>query len=380
MSGTRRFVAEQDYYAVLGVEPIATHAQVEEGFRKRGNMRLPDNATPDVRQAEAQRLALVNKAYEILSSPAHRFHYDVRRFRGRTPENPKVETLFLAGCRLFRQHDSQGAIRALKRAVDLHPHVPLYRTHLAIAYSEVNWPTLAREELKMALRIDPDNEFAQETLARLFFRVRDRRILVINSTWIGQVAAVLFASLVIGIVWQTGITQKATNQALAKVQQVKEELVPEKKVTHDQSTIPEELAEPKPSPVADGGAAVKRLPDDTAASDSQLDYSDKQITRKTFYADQGMVVVSFKDGNLVTYRPAELEGWKLNAKGQPVVVTRSGEVIPTPADVPLSAPDGSQLDPAPYAHLFPEYGTSVVAASDTAPSTEAPAGTQVGGI
>lgn len=385
MSGTRRFVAEQDYYAVLGVEPIATLAQIEEGYRKRGNMRLSDSATPEDRQAEAQRLVLVNKAYEILSSPALRYHYDLRRFRGRTPENPKIENLFLAGCKLFRQHDNHGAIRALKKAVELHPHMPLYRTHLAIAYYEVNWPTLALEELKTALKIDPDHEFAQETLARLFFKVRDRRILIINSRWLGKAAATLIASLAIGIIWQTGITQKATSDAMAKVHQVQQELVPQK-ITHDESTLPPELAEPKPSPTA--AVAIKRLSDDTIASGSPFDYSDKEVARKTFYADQGMVVVSFKDGNLITYRPAELEGWKLSAKGRPVVVTRSGEVIPTPADVPLSAPDGSPIDPANHAGLFPEYGqTSGV------PVTEAPAqlareaasgdvttSTQVGGI
>jgi tetratricopeptide (TPR) repeat protein len=58
------------------------------------------------------------------------------------------------------------AIRLARRAVEAEPHSPQNRFNLALMYLNSNQPALAREQLEVVLRLDPNHAGAQELLNR----------------------------------------------------------------------------------------------------------------------------------------------------------------------------------------------------------------------
>jgi hypothetical protein len=139
---------------------------------------------------------------------------------------------------------------------------------------------------------------------------------------------------------------------------------------------------------------VPKLPDDFQPDGNAYDYTNQVAKKKTYYPDQGIVVVTYEDGSVLTYRPSQLKGWREDPKTkQAVMVTQDNELIPAPASVPMSLPDGSTLDPQQGnfpSGLFPEYGSagtgsSAASTSSTPvtppinpPTTQAPATTSGG--
>ena len=65
---------DDNFYAVLGVDREATRAEIRDAYRRR--MQQAD-AHPD-RGGDTQLAALINKAYAVLSNPAHRRDYNAR--------------------------------------------------------------------------------------------------------------------------------------------------------------------------------------------------------------------------------------------------------------------------------------------------------------
>lgn len=70
---------EEDIYRILGIHSSATPEQIKEAYLYKANILHPDRlaAMPDKIRGKAEEdLKKVNVAYEILSNPAKRQHYD----------------------------------------------------------------------------------------------------------------------------------------------------------------------------------------------------------------------------------------------------------------------------------------------------------------
>lgn len=65
-----------DYYALLGVPPAATAAQITRAYRAAMKRVHPDRQRPDERQAAEARARLLNRAYATLAKPLSRQAYD----------------------------------------------------------------------------------------------------------------------------------------------------------------------------------------------------------------------------------------------------------------------------------------------------------------
>lgn len=164
------FVLEPDYYQVLQLEPEATKPEVEQAFKRQSAALNLDQRAGNSRLENAEALLELTSAFEVLSDPMQRSHYDIRRFsRAQLPLADEVQQLFKSGVQAYRQNRLDLALRFYKETVRLYPHRSLFRVHLAIAFAEKSWLTNAENELESALRLDPEDRFAKETVARLLF-------------------------------------------------------------------------------------------------------------------------------------------------------------------------------------------------------------------
>ena len=64
----------KDYYKILGVERKANEEDIRKAYRKLAMQYHPDR-NPDDKQAE-ERFKEINEAYQVLSDPKKRAHYD----------------------------------------------------------------------------------------------------------------------------------------------------------------------------------------------------------------------------------------------------------------------------------------------------------------
>lgn len=161
---------EPDYYSRLGVAPEATAPEIEARFAEASEGHHLNALADEVRLNAAEQLLLLTQAYELLSHPVERSHYDIRRFgRQELPLHQEVKTQFKAGLSAFRHHKLELAASHFAMAVKLYPHRSLFRVHLANVYHENQWHDKVERELETALRLDPEDRFVKETVARLMF-------------------------------------------------------------------------------------------------------------------------------------------------------------------------------------------------------------------
>lgn len=163
-------VLEPDYYSRLGVHPEATAAEIESRFVEASQGYHLNAYSDDVRFNAAEQVLVLTQAYELLSHPVERSHYDIRRFgRQDLPLHSEVQTQFKSGLAAFRQHKLGLAASHFAQAVTLYPHRSLFRVHLANVYYEQQQLQKVEQELHTALRLDPEDRFVKETVARLMF-------------------------------------------------------------------------------------------------------------------------------------------------------------------------------------------------------------------
>ena len=164
------YKVEPDYYLLLGVKPEATQVEIEESYRQVSKHLSLNQQVGQDRIKAAESLFALTDAYSMLSDAMQRSWYDIRRFgREDLPLCERVQRLFSAGIKSYREHQIELALRYFKEAAHLYPHRSLFRVHLALTYAEKKWLTNAEHELKTALRLDPQDRFAKETIARLLF-------------------------------------------------------------------------------------------------------------------------------------------------------------------------------------------------------------------
>ena len=358
MSKTKKFVAEKGYYEILEVSPTATTLDIQRAFENLCNQYVDiETLDNEKRKKSAETLFTLTKAYEILTDPFQRLGYDERRFGAKAPLNNEVETIFREGLRYFKSNDIESAIRFFKEAVYLFPHKTLYRVHLGIAYFEKGWKEYTEKELRMALKLDPQNDFAQEVLARLMFKLSDRGKSNFFASKANQqlIIASVGISLLIGVsIWGyphlkslLGKSFGGNKQELLQIASRIKESFP--------LDLKESLNRKKSS---SSKTIIPKLDPNFIPEGTIKDFTTK-IPSKKFYYGGGNVMIEFDDLSVKSYNAKDLIGWKIDPKiGIAVVITNTNEVIAVSNSLPVVLADGREVqpsDPKFPALEFPEY-------------------------
>jgi len=364
------FLAEHDYYEVMGLGPEATVVQIEAAFKEQAaglNLRHPDLQE---RVQAAEKMLTLTQAYETLSDPMLRSRYD-RHVLGRNqlPISIHVENLFKEGLRAWRKGETDLALRYLKEVANLYPHRALYRVHLAIAYADKDWYTFTESELETALRLDPDFGFAKETVAKLLFKLPDKRRHWHQNALNRQVATLAAGLVGLGVLIASGLPQSLVSNTIDKISAATK-AQPQGKTLEEQ--LPADLR--KEFKQQDQTATSFEIPffDSAYVPEGKIyDYTKLEAKTKVYYPDQQMVVLTYKDGSILTYKPASLKGWKKTAD-LPIMITANNELIPSPSSLPLLMPDQKPADLQASdfpVWMFPEYGVTPSSASGTSSSS-----------
>lgn len=171
-------VLEEDLYAILGVDPEATDAQIRKAYKKLAVELHPDRyvGRPEEQEEAQRRFSQVSHAYNVLKDVEQRNEYDfMRRLQsegaaGAPPSEPDEEALQLRrerGERYFKQgmnrqmeRDFKGAIDSFKEAIQLDPTVAQWHSMLAVCYQKQGWTSYAKAEMEAALKLDPRDALA----------------------------------------------------------------------------------------------------------------------------------------------------------------------------------------------------------------------------
>lgn len=381
----KKFVTEKGYYEILEVSPTATTNEIQRSFERLCDeyVNLKDE-DPQVRKTSAETLYTITKAYENLTDPFQRMNYDDRRFGGKQNNNNEVETIFKEGLKASRANNNDGAVRFFKETVHLFPHRPIYRVNLAIAYHESGNVKDAVKELRMALMLDPTNEFAQEVVAKLLFGVSDKKgigffVNKANRQLAGVIAVsvILLGTLGYGIPKIKSVYDKYKNsdsekERLEKNQALKNKMPQDLRNAFNNPGDNEPTSTTNNSTVAKNNQGqrgqnesvalspdIAKLDDAYKPEGKVADYSIQKATKKTYYKSQDMIVVDYENGSTITYKTQDVIGWKKDSeKNVPMIITKGNEIIPVQTDIPVTLPDGTTLNPGDPnfpASAFPEY-------------------------
>ena len=373
LKGKKKSGIGKGYYDVLEVTPSSPTSEIRGSFERlvEENVDLNSNDL-EIRRNSAETLYNLSKAYDVLTDPQQRINYDEKKFGENPPYNTQVETIFREGVKYFKLKDLDRAIRFLKEAVELMPHKVTYRINLAVAYYEKGLIEIAESELRTSLKLDPNNEFAQEMIAKFLFKVSDRK----NVGFLSQKAnrqlslAVASIAILIGIVLvgtphlakvlKNISTQNSVKQAEEKYKNIENQLPADMRKYLDDKKSKEQTQ--SQSNVQSSIINIPKLDDSFVAQGSPKDYTAEVPIKKTYYESQGIVVVTCSDGSILTYKLGEVIGWKMDkAKNIPVIITKNNEIIPIPTNIPVTLADGKVLNPdqADFPKFaFPEYSAS----------------------
>ncbi len=363
------FLTDPNYYELLELEPSATHTEVEASFQDASMSLNLKSEDLEVRVEAAEKMLQLTRAYETLSDPVMRARYDLQTLgRKDLPVQEKIDVLFKEGIRAWRRSETDLALRYLKEVAALYPHRPLYRVHLAIAYAEKKWINFTETELETALRLDPDYKFAKETIAKLLFKLPDRKQRWFQSRLNQQVALLTGGFVLLAVLIATGIPQGMVNRVAGNFFQEDGPSVQEL-----EAQLPADMVESLKQKAPQGNfKAIPYFKSDYKPPGQSFDYTNLKARNKVFYPAQATVAITYEDGSVLTYRPPELKGWK-KVGDLPVMITANNELIPSPSTLPLKTGSGEAVNmnapDFPNAY-FPEYGAAPAAAApEKKPST-----------
>ena len=107
------FDAAADYYALLGVPPTATAAQITRAYRAAMKSVHPDRQRPEDRPAAEARARLLNQAYATLAKPLSRQAYD-QTIRARVVQD-EIMSRYVGGFNLPHANGGDPYARRLRR-------------------------------------------------------------------------------------------------------------------------------------------------------------------------------------------------------------------------------------------------------------------------
>ncbi|MBC7472880.1 MAG: tetratricopeptide repeat protein [Candidatus Sericytochromatia bacterium] len=365
MSKTKSFAKERGYYEILETSPTATTNEIQRSFERIFSEKINIGSEDiNVRKSSAELLFTITKAYDILTDPFQRLSYDERRFGGKPQQNNEVETIFKEGLRAFRSNQIETALKFFKESVTLYPHKTMYRVNLAIAYAEKGMVEDAKKELRMSLRLDPENDFAQEVIAKILFKVSDKKSINFLShkvnrqlVLVGSGFALAMVLLIFGMPKINGLLHKTS---IANNVELEKQHILDKKnqLPQDLRDAIDKHANTAPVQTKFSGI-VPKLDDNFKISGQAYDYSTQTATKKTYNKDQGMVMVEYSNGSILTYKLQDLQGWNIDSETKtPVVITKGNEIIPVQTNIPVTLSDGRVVkpsDPDFPVNAFPEY-------------------------
>ncbi len=366
----KKFVSEKGYYEILEVSAVATTNEIQRSFERLCDeyVNIKDE-DPQLRKTSAETLYTLTKAYEILTDPFQRMNYDDRRFGDKQNNNNEVETIFKEGLKASKLGNSETAIRFFKESVELFPHRPIYRVNLAIACFEAGDKDRAVKELRMALMLDPTNEFAHEVVAKLLFGVSDRKgfsgffAVKSNQQLVALIAStvILTGGLYFGVPKIKMLYDKFMNSgsrisAKEKAEIMKSKLPEDLRQAIDSQSMQRLSNSSSPSGFI---ANINKLDDNYKPDGKFSDYSRQKAIKKTYYKDKDMVIVDYENGSILTYKPQDVIGWKMDLeKKVPVIISKGNEIIPVQTDIPVTLSDGKTVKPGEQgfpSRVFPEY-------------------------
>ncbi|MDQ5967336.1 MAG: DnaJ protein [Cyanobacteriota bacterium erpe_2018_sw_39hr_WHONDRS-SW48-000098_B_bin.30] len=199
---------EENYYAILGVEPDSTQEEIRRAYLSLAKRLHPDRFPndPDQRAIAQKEFAKVTRAHDVVGDPERRNEYDTLRSLAKRrseivstgsfvvssviPDDARLHTAEGEGGEVNKPGDDhinvkwankhlaraddlikkkryQEAETAMKEAIRLVPNDPRYHNKLAEIYLARGWKTLASTEVQTALRLDGTNPEARTLDVRI---------------------------------------------------------------------------------------------------------------------------------------------------------------------------------------------------------------------
>ncbi len=160
-----------NYYELLGVKPNASRVEIRKAYFTAAKRYHPDAINrlglQRIRSEAGDVFSRIAEANDTLSDDVKRKNYDALLSGDARNVDAGVlaqaETFYRKGEILIKMGDFRGALELLQNAVQLYPEESVYQCDLGWAYFKKNPPEveLAREHLREALKIDPNNSVAQ---------------------------------------------------------------------------------------------------------------------------------------------------------------------------------------------------------------------------
>ena len=184
----RRLGAATNHYEVLGVAPDATDDDIKQEYRSLALQFHPDRfhqSAPELRTKIESAFANILQAYETLSDPKQREHYDKRFLKPGTKaklgepgsarkdlassQRDRAEASFQRGINALTRQQYDEAIRSLAEAALLEPREARYRANYGHALmARPNMRRNAEFELQAAVKLEPNNAPYRMMLAELY--------------------------------------------------------------------------------------------------------------------------------------------------------------------------------------------------------------------